>query len=318
MIFNLDVEDRNFYYLTGIEEPCQGIALWDGDVRVLTSNLEASVAEKYVKDVIVFRNSSSLWDLLEKELRKSGVIGLNFSRLPTALFRRMKRAFRGKKIEDVSKRLALMRSVKRKDEMNRLKMAGKIASRVMEKVPDFLTEEMTERELAAELEREARRMGAQGFSFPTIVAGGENSRKIHVSASNSPVKFPLIVDFGPVYRMYTADMSRTFVGKDQAGAYEEVLRVQEKLVELAVQGAGVQELEQAASGLKTPHALGHGVGLDVHEEPFFRRGTELKRGQVVTVEPAIYDPFGIRIEDMVAVKEGVLTDARKDLEFAII
>ena len=328
VIFNLGVEDRNFYYFSGIEEPCKGIVLWDGKhAKVLVSELEAGIAEKYAGDVVVFKNSDELWNLIERELRGYKVIGVNAKRLPFRTFRKLKKALKGKRIEDVSKKLEELRRIKKEEEVEKIKKACKIASKTLEKIPELVCEEMSERELAIELEHIAKKLGAEGFSFPTIVASGERTRKIHTNPEERKIRGALIVDMGPVYKMYTADVSRSFfLGKNREyeRLYERVLEAEIEVLENLKDGVEICEICKMVERKigKMKHCLGHGVGLEAHEKPFLNKKSreKLEKGEVIAIEPAVYSPFGIRIEDVVLIekKAKILTKLRKDLEFAII
>ena len=328
VIFNLGIEDRNFYYLSGIEEPCEGVVLWDGtEVKVLTSPLEAGIAEKYVEDVLIFKNSDELWNLLERETRDSKVIGVNMERLPAKVFRKLRRALKGRKIEDISKKLWQLRMIKNEEELEKIKRASEIASRVMKKVPELIVEEPTEVELAVELEYLARKLGATGFGFSTIVTSGKNTVKIHASPENKKITGGevVIVDIGPSYKMYASDMTRTFIlgrNREAEKVYEKVREASEKVLEAVEEGTEARELWELVKHLKMPHALGHGIGLEVHEPPVIsgKSSEVLKKGMVLAIEPAVYSPFGIRIEDVVLVdrKAQVLTEVPRDLEFAVI
>jgi len=329
VIFNTGVEDRNFYYLSGIEEPCKGVLLWDGEKPVvLASELEAGVAERYVEEVVVLRNRDELWDVLKRKLRGCRVVGVNMKKLPAAIFRKLRRTLKGKKVEDVSKKLAEMRKIKKEEEIRKIEKACKIASKALKKVPELLCEGMSERELAAEVEYIARKGGAQGFAFPTIVASGENSLKIHTTATERRIeRGVVIVDIGPVYRMYGSDVTRTFcLGKNREfeRIYGKVLEAEERVIEAVGEGKEAGKIVKVAEKLtgKMKHALGHGIGLEIHEEPVLHSKSRenLKAGEVLAVEPAIYSTFGVRIEDVLVVgkKARVLTEVPRDVEFVMI
>jgi Xaa-Pro aminopeptidase len=227
-----------------------------------------------------------------------------------------------------------LRSVKDEDELTVMSEAALIGCRLFERILSFLRPGVPEIEVAAELEHQARLLGAEGMSFETIVASGERSAMPHGRATAAPLprRGFLTMDFGIILNGYCSDMTRTvFLGKpnlEERNAYHAVLEAQESAVVAVAAGASCADVDEAArsvlrrEGLAAAftHSTGHGVGLEIHEPPRVGAGqaTRLVAGMVVTVEPGIYLPgkFGIRIEDMVAVTRTggqVLTPAPKAL-----
>jgi Xaa-Pro aminopeptidase len=227
-----------------------------------------------------------------------------------------------------------LRAVKDEDEQEAMREAALMGCRLFERILGELKPGVKEIEIAAELEHQARRMGAEGMSFETIVASGERSAYPHGHATQAalPRRGFLTLDFGIIHRGYCSDMTRTvFFGKPkqrERKAYGAVLEAQEAAVAAVAAGAKAGEVDEAArarlrrEGLAEAfsHSTGHGVGLEIHEPPRIGAGqnTRLTAGMVVTIEPGIYLPgeFGIRIEDMVQVtRDGrlVLTPAPKAL-----
>lgn len=178
-----------------------------------------------------------------------------------------------------------------------------------------------ESELAAELEYNMRKRGAQKTSFDTIVASGVRSALPHGVASNKVIEEGDFVtfDFDCIYDGYCSDMTRTVVmGKAapwQKEIYEIVLAANELGEEVLFPGKTGIEVDQAVRdfiaskgyGAYFGHGLGHGVGLDIHEKPNLNKGNPdpIPVGAIVTVEPGIYLPGkgGVRIEDTVIVTE---------------
>jgi Xaa-Pro aminopeptidase len=178
---------------------------------------------------------------------------------------------------------------------------------------------MTEVTVAAELEYQARRRGADGMSFESIVASGPRSALPHGRASGAklPKRGFLTLDFGVILKGYCSDMTRTVcLGKPTArerDVYETVLAAQVAAVAAVAAGVECGAVDEAArSVLRTAgmaeafsHSTGHGVGIEIHEGPRLGAGgkEQLAPGMVVTIEPGVYFPgeFGLRIEDMVAV-----------------
>ena len=325
VIPNLSIEDKNFYYLSGIEEPCRGILVQGETTRVLVSRLEAGIAEKYV-DTVVFEGENDLWKRLKAELSGTKEVGINFARASLRL-RKLFEKHGFKKFKDVGKELETRRSLKSKDEVDKIRNACRVASKSLELFREKLVPGVSELELKAELEFLAGKQGAMGFSFDTIIASGENTTVPHAVPTNRILKEgdSIVVDFGPTHRLYVSDITRTFsIGKnaDFVKRYELVLKAQEAAIEALEGGVNSDEIQKLAEniiGEKLIHSIGHGVGLDTHEQPEFAN-KPLFNGMVFTIEPGVYRGFGIRIEDVVWMdgRAQLLTSAPKDLDFSII
>ena len=227
-----------------------------------------------------------------------------------------------------------LRMVKDEDELTVMIEAALLGCRLFDHILGFIRPGIAEFEVAAELEHQARLMGAEGMSFDTIVASGVRSALPHgrATAARLPRRGFLTLDFGIIHKGYCSDMTRTvYLGQPRAGernAYHAVLEAQEVAVAAVTAGALCGEVDEAARSVLRragfaeafTHSTGHGVGLEIHESPRIGVGqvTRLLPGMVVTIEPGIYlaGQFGVRIEDMVAVTRNggqVLTPAPKAL-----
>ena len=228
----------------------------------------------------------------------------------------------------------ILRCVKDDDELALMAQAALLGCRLFESILNSLRPGIPEVEVAAELEHQARMLGAEGMSFDTIVASGARSALPHGHATTAPLprRGFVTLDFGIILKGYCSDMTRTvYLGKPkprERDAYHAVLEAQQAAVDAVVSGVSCAEVDEAArsvlrrEGLAEAfsHSTGHGVGLEIHEPPRVgaRQTTRLVPGMVVTIEPGIYlaGQFGIRIEDMVAVTRNgghVLTPAPKAL-----
>ena len=227
-----------------------------------------------------------------------------------------------------------LRMIKDEEELAILREAALMGCELFDHILSYLRPGIREFEVAAELEYQARRMGAEGMSFETIVASGERSALPHGRATAAPLprKGFLTMDFGIIHRGYCSDMTRTVhlgrPGESEREAYGAVLQAQLAAVDAVTAGVTCGKVDEAARGVLREaglaeafsHSTGHGVGLEIHEPPRVGTGqtTRLQAGMVVTIEPGIYLPgrFGIRIEDMVAVTRTgreVLTPSPKAL-----
>ncbi len=212
-----------------------------------------------------------------------------------------------------------LRQVKSTAELKRIKKAIRITIKALEFIKNYLRPGKREIEVAAELEYFIKNNGAEGAAFEIIVASGPNSSFPHHVPSRRKIRKNdlVLIDIGVNYRGYKSDLTRVFfLGKMtilQRKIFDLVQKAQEKAikeikpaVEISkVDTAARQYISQNGYGGFFGHALGHGVGLEVHEAPNISGKTKdkLEPGMVFTVEPAIYLPhkFGIRLEDMVLV-----------------
>ncbi len=227
-----------------------------------------------------------------------------------------------------------LRAVKDERELEAIRSAAAMADDLYRRLIADGLAGRTELAVARALERGAQDMGAEAVAFPPIVAAAANGALPHAAPRDVeiPERTLVVVDLGCRVDGYCSDCTRTFatgeVGSEEREVYELVRAAQAAAVEAvsagaeaaAVDAAARQPIEAAGRGDQFGHGTGHGVGLDVHEEPRVAPGAEgsLEPGNVVTVEPGVYVPgrFGVRIEDLVVVREGgrdVLTSVPRDL-----
>jgi Xaa-Pro aminopeptidase len=227
-----------------------------------------------------------------------------------------------------------LRAVKDESEISVIRDAAELVSTTFARTRRILRPGITELALAAEIERDFKRRGAEGPSFETIVASGARSAWPHAHPTQKVIaKNELVVlDQGAILRGYCSDMTRTvFVGKASRrikSLYGAVLEALEAGKAAARPGVRSQDVDTATravlrrAGLARyfTHSTGHGIGLEIHEAPRIGKGDEtvLAEGMVVTVEPGVYiEGFGgIRIEDdIVITSRGAhqLTTAPRDL-----
>ncbi|MBQ9479765.1 MAG: aminopeptidase P family protein [Selenomonadaceae bacterium] len=215
-----------------------------------------------------------------------------------------------------------LRQIKDGGEIELIKRACSIADRAFDEVLNHIRAGVREIDIAAELEHQMRRLGSERPAFETIVASGINGSYPHARASEKLIvdgEF-VTMDFGAVFKGYHSDITRTvMVGRandEQRRLYDAVLDAQlHGLREIRVGASGKSVDKKVRDVLSThglekyfTHGLGHGVGLEIHEEPRLSKLSKcaaLAAGMVVTDEPGIYitDVGGLRIEDTVLVTE---------------
>jgi Xaa-Pro aminopeptidase len=329
-------------YLSGFTGSSAALAVTRRSARLFTDGRYRTQASEQVKSAHVEivagapANSAGQWLAAQPGMELAGfdparTTVADFARLKAALPSHLRRGF----FTPVAAPLIEpLRTVKDDGELAIMVRAALAGCKLFEHILGVIRPGLAEIEVAAELEYQARRLGAEGMSFETIVASGLRSAMPHGTATTAPLprRGFVTLDFGIILNGYCSDMTRTVcLGKPRAEereAYEAVLEAQETAVSAV--GAGVQcgDIDEAARAVLRKkgiadaftHSTGHGVGLEIHEPPRVGAGQKnrLLPGMVITIEPGVYweGKFGIRIEDMVAVTQNggqVLTPAPKAL-----
>jgi Xaa-Pro aminopeptidase len=217
------------------------------------------------------------------------------------------------------------RVIKDGDELRILREAGRRLGALALEVPLFVREGWSELEIAADIETAMRRAGFSRPAFETIVASGPNSALPHARPTDRRVGVgePTVLDFGGVYDGYCVDLTRTVqlgaVSPRQDRLYAAVREAQTAAIRAVRPGVAASTIDAAARSVLERHGLGeafghgtgHGLGLEVHEEPRIARPSPrlpdqvIEPGMVFTIEPGAYVPGvgGVRIEDDVLVTE---------------
>lgn len=254
-----------------------------------------------------------------------------------ARYMKLCKACKAYSFEPASGSINTCRMVKDDAELARLAKAEAIGDAAFSYILDRIKPGITETEIALELEFFMKRQGASRLSFDTIAASGPNSSMPHAQVTNRRVEKGdfVTMDFGCVYQGYCSDMTRTVaVGtptEEMKKVYQIVLDANLRAMDSIREGVRCSEIDAVARdyirdcgyGAYFGHGLGHGVGLDIHEEPRFSPKCDVitRENMVITDEPGIYLPgrFGVRIEDLVVVKkDGFETLSRSDKKLIIL
>ena len=223
------------------------------------------------------------------------------------------------------------RVIKEEKEIQYIERACDITDKCFEYLKEFIKIGMTEKEIAFEIERFYKTNGADDVSFAPIVASGHNSSMPHAIPGNRKIKDGdlILIDMGCKYKGYCSDMTRmifvNYIEDEYKDAYDICLKNNEMVEKELKDGKNMKTIAQnsnndlKANGYIPLHSLGHGVGLDIHEKPFFSitYDQQLKENMVVTVEPGVYKTgqVGIRIEDTVLIGKmnmTILTKSSKE------
>lgn len=227
-----------------------------------------------------------------------------------------------------------LRQAKRPEEQDALRTACQKSARAFELALHHVCEGMSELDFAWCIDSQLHQLGVHELAFPTMVAFGSNTARCHHCPNEQTLRTgdAITVDFGAKVQGYCADMTRTFFfGQPNASLIQAYNAVQEAL-QTAIENAKAGEscgkvdrlvrshLQQIGHPDVFSHALGHGVGLDVHEAPRFHPTSQdtLTQGCTVALEPGLYLPDlgGVRLEDTVLIRQDsceVLTNASRDL-----
>ncbi|MCQ2410751.1 MAG: aminopeptidase P family protein [Elusimicrobiaceae bacterium] len=245
-------------------------------------------------------------------------IGFDAAKEMYAAGKRMRRAG----LTELPSLISSLRETKGADELKKMRAANRIAFLAYEYVRPRVKAGMMECEVASLLEQFMRGHGASALSFDTIVAFGDNAANPHHKTGTRRLKKneAVLMDFGCIYEGYCSDITRSWwYGNNEPAEYTRVWKLVDQARRTGINavrvGTATRQVDALARGVITQagygtyftHRTGHGVGIEIHEEPCNSADSKvvLRMGNVVTVEPGIYLPgkFGVRLEDTVAVTQ---------------
>jgi Xaa-Pro aminopeptidase len=315
---------KHWYYLTGFTGESGAFVLSRRGSALITDGRFVEQARQETRGVRILPQNGSLLsstgDFLNRERARR--VGFGASQLSVAQFRALRKAA-GPRVRWIAAdgQVESLRATKTASEISRMRKAAQLAVEVLQAALKLLKPGVREREVGAEIDYQIKRRGGSGPAFETIVAFGERSAYPHARPTSKPLKKNelVVLDLGAILGHYCSDITRTvFVGRASRRVRQWYFAVQEaqEAARAAVK-AGVRsgDVDNAARSVLAAHKLdqyfvhstGHGLGLEVHEEPRLARGQKqvLKTGNVITIEPGVYVPGigGIRIEDDVVVHE---------------
>lgn len=313
--------NSNIRYLCGFTGS-YGFLLISAEGAVLyTDGRYTTQARAQAQGVEVCESTQRPLDQLISDVKARRIrrLGVEENRISYALVQTLRRQLRRIRVEPLNGLVEQLRLVKSDEEIRKIRRAARLNSKAFDEVCSRARADWTEARFAAEIDFTFRSLGAEGPGFETIVASGSHSALPHARARpQSMIPHSLVVvDHGAILDGYNTDMTRAIcfgrVGNEERRIYQAVYEAQKAAVDQVRSGVKAATVDQAARkvieafglGDAFPHATGHGVGLEIHEQPRVGAGeqTRLASGMVITIEPGAYveGVGGVRIEDLVLV-----------------
>jgi Xaa-Pro aminopeptidase len=328
-------------YLSGFTGSAAALLISQDGTTLFTDSRYIAQAKAEVRGVkvVISRTSPAIAAaerLAGTARRRSATqrLGIESESVTAGLRDRIAKQLAGKaRLRSAPPLVARARMIKDADEIAHIGRAVKLGAGLFQVALKTIRPGVTELEVAAAMEYFARSAGAEGMSFPTIVASGKRSALVHGRASSAciPRRGFVVCDFGVILAGYCSDRTRTVhVGRATNPArdmYSAVLDAQQAAIAAVGPGVTAADVDEAARRVLRrrklaryfTHSTGHGLGLEVHEAPRLAAGQQqrLEPGMVVTIEPGAYiaDTQGVRIEDVVVVTASgreVLTPGDKE------
>jgi len=327
----------NWFYLTGFTGESGALVVSRKGATLVTDGRFIVQGRAETSGVRMFQQKGSLFESVGQFLKdsRSGRVGFDPNQLTVKQLQSLRKAA-GAAVRWVPT-LGKVESLRmRKDaaELAQMRRAAILAGEVVQSAIGLLKPGIREFEVGAEIEYQMRKRGASGPAFETIVAFGERAALPHARPTAKRLRKNelVVLDLGAILGHYCSDITRTvYVGRAPKRIrtwYQAVLEAQKAAIAAAKSGAACGDVDGAArqvlAGYRLDnlfvHSTGHGLGLEVHEDPRVARGQKkrLEPGNVITIEPGVYSAGigGIRIEDDVAIhanRTEVLTRAPRDL-----
>lgn len=320
---------KNIEYLTGVK--AEGILLITRKENIFITDGRYT---EYVHSVLTIEDEIVVYDTREVSIYDyenfftfCENVGFEEHYVTYAKYKEFMHKYKINNLCETENLIEKQRMIKNRDEIEKIGKACEITDNCYEHILNYIKPGLTEIEIANEIQDYFQNQGINELAFETIVASGENTSMPHAIPSNRKIQPNDIVllDFGCKYEGYCSDMTRTFfvgsITEEQKAVYNLVLKNQIQTERSLRDNVNAKILAKSVendfnlNNYMLIHSLGHGLGLDIHEEPSINFKTDfiLKENMVVTNEPGIYIPgkFGVRIEDTVWINRAVCTRLTK-------
>ncbi|MEC7880974.1 MAG: aminopeptidase P family protein [Chloroflexota bacterium] len=314
----------NIRYYSGFTGTFAFLLISESKAIIITDSRYTLRAEEESPDYEIYNlKSGDNWIENSTNITKTKLIGYEGDYVSVNLLNQLqKKAEKINTWKDFSEKITSGRIIKSNEEVEILQKTIDISDSAFNNISKKIKTGMTEKDVAWEIEKEMRELGAESPSFDTIVASGINGSKPHHSPTDKLIdnNEAITIDMGAKYKGYCSDLTRTiFIGDPNEKfkkIYTTVLKAQLISMETAQPDMTGEEIDKIARDIITSegygeyfgHSLGHGVGIEIHENPGVGPNSKnnIKPGMVYTIEPGIYieNWGGIRIEDMVIMTEG--------------
>jgi Xaa-Pro aminopeptidase len=318
--FLIVTKPANVTYTTGFLGGDSWAVITKGRVYLVTDSRYTEQAQKECVSCKIIERTDTLAGAVAKIAGKQKTAGAVAVENSTSLawYEQLKKALKTRP-KAVSGIIENIRSDKDSGEHAAIKTAAAISTKALAQTMPYIKPGVTESELAGMLDFQFRKLGAKN-GFETIVAFGPNASRPHHQPGKRILKKrdTVLIDFGAEYKGYHSDLTRCFCIGKPTDFYRKVFDVVEQAqaaaISLIKDGADMIEVDAAARRVIAEnnlpvygHGSGHGIGLEIHENPFLKPDGKgkLKAGQILTIEPGIYIPgkLGVRLEDDVLVTE---------------
>ncbi len=320
----LVTHDININYLTGFDAKESWFLITNQRAIYITDFRYIQEAKKSLKGIVLLKQhtrclAATLFELVKTYKIKR--LGFDERHTSVACLKKLKSYCPQRvKLIPANGLVESLREIKEEVEVNAIRQCLKIHFETLCFLKKVVKPGLSERQVLGHLEGFIKKNGVN-FSFNPIIASGPNSAYPHAQVSDRILKNnePLLIDIGIEIKGYKSDLTRNFFLGKMSPSYRKVLEAttlaQKEAIKLIKPGIAVADVDNYARKVLRKlglakyfgHSLGHGVGLEIHENPRLsvKSPALLESGMIVTVEPGVYIPgqFGVRVEDMVLVTE---------------
>lgn len=323
----LVTSSANFFYFSGTwlesHERLQAIVINKAGqpIMLIHEMSKEEITNPTLFQTVFWKDGDKSIEILGEFLPNEGVISID-NQWPSLNLINLIQLNNNIKFADSTSIIGKLRLKKDLHEIELLKKSGAIADEVVGKTIDFIKVGMTELEVVDEIQRLFEMHNVKKMSFNPVVGAGKNGAVPHHHSGETKISEGdmVVIDIGGIKDFYCSDITRTiFIGdsvtEEMQTVYNTVKYAQEEAVKAIKPGVPLKEIDRVARdiiteagyGAQFTHRTGHGLGIEVHEEPFvtFNNDQLLEEGMVISVEPGVYlsEKFGVRIEDIVVVTQ---------------